>query len=39
MYIKEYSKNYKRIKRSVNSLPLDNKLIIFDNKLIIEFEE
>ena len=33
---REKSKNYQRVKRSVNSLPLDNKLIVFDTSLSID---
>ena len=37
---REKSKNYQRVKRSVNCLPLDNKMImVFDNKLDVQFEE
>ena len=36
---KEKSKNYQRVKRSVNSLPLDNKLVVFDTNLDVHFEE
>jgi len=33
---REKSKNYQRVKRSVNCLPLDNKLIKYDTSLSIE---
>jgi len=36
---KEYNKNYQRVKRSVNCLPLDNKVVVFDSKLDVQFED
>ena len=33
---REKSKNYQRVKRSVNCLPLDNKVIKYDSSLVIE---
>ena len=36
---REKSRDYQRIKRSVNCLPLNDRTIQYNDKLIIEFEE